>query len=60
VVDRHGPRQVGDEDERALQDRDEDEILACVVLGDLRAELLDPRADLALREIDLPEPRLRD
>jgi hypothetical protein len=53
------PGEVGEEDERALEDGDEDEIAPGVVLCDLRPELLDPGEDLPLGEIDLPETRIR-
>jgi hypothetical protein len=37
VDDRQGPREIGDEDERRLQRRDENRLQAVVVIGDLRA-----------------------
>jgi hypothetical protein len=60
VVDRHRPREVGDEDEGALEDGDEDEIPARIVPRDLGAELVDAGTDLPLGEVDLTEPRLRN
>jgi hypothetical protein len=58
VDDRHGAREIGDEDERRLQRGDEDRLEAVVVRGDLRAELLDARLDLLAREVDLADPRI--
>jgi hypothetical protein len=37
VDDGQGPREIGDEDERRLQRRDENRLQAVVVIGDLRA-----------------------
>jgi hypothetical protein len=59
VVHLDGPGEVGEEDERALEDRDEDEIAPGVVPRDLRPELLDPGKDLPLGKIDLSETRIR-
>ena len=58
VRDRDRPREVACEDEGALQHRDQDEVAGCVVAGDLRAELVDPRADLVPGEIDLAGARI--
>jgi hypothetical protein len=41
VKDRDRAREVGEEDEARLQERHEEEVAVCVVLGDLRAELTD-------------------
>jgi hypothetical protein len=46
VHDRDGAGEVGDEDDSGLQRGDEYRLEAVVVAGDLRAELVDPRADL--------------
>jgi hypothetical protein len=48
--------QVGEEDERALEDGDEDGLAAGVVGGDLRAQLGDASLDLLAGEIDLSDP----
>jgi hypothetical protein len=58
VQDRHGAREIGDEDERRLERGDEDRLEILVVAGDLGAELLDPRGDLLPREVDLADPRI--
>jgi hypothetical protein len=55
VDDRQRARQVGDEDERRLQRRDEDRLEAVVVGGNLGAELLDARLELLPREVDLAD-----
>ena len=39
VRDRNRTREVGEEDEARLQERDEDQVAVGVVRGDLRAEL---------------------
>ena len=52
-------REVGEEDERALEDRDQDGLAARVVGGDLRAELVDAGLELVAGEIDLSDPRVR-
>jgi hypothetical protein len=57
MVDGHGPRKVCEEDERAFEDGDKDEVAAGVVLRDLGPELLDTVEDLLLGEVDLTEPR---
>jgi hypothetical protein len=56
VQDRHGAREVGDEDETRLQRRDEDGLAAGEVARDLGAELPDARGELRPREVDLPDP----
>jgi hypothetical protein len=50
-----GPREVGEEDEGALERRDEQRLAAGVVACDLGAELLDAGRDRLGREEDLPE-----
>jgi hypothetical protein len=56
VQDRQGTRQVCQEDEAAFERRDEERFAAAVVCGDLGPELLDPRLDLARRQVDLADP----
>jgi hypothetical protein len=51
-------RQVGDEDERPAENRDQDEIGACVVPRDRAPELADPGGKLPAREIDLTDARV--
>jgi hypothetical protein len=46
VDDGQGPREIGDEDERRLQRRDENRLQAVVVIGDLRAQLPDTGLNL--------------
>jgi hypothetical protein len=58
VRDGHGPRQVGREHERTLEDGHEDELAALVVARDLGPELADARRDLLPGEIDLARARL--
>jgi len=58
VHDRDRAREVGGEDGGGLQRRDEDRLQTVVVLGDLSAELLDPRPNLLGREVDLPDSRI--
>jgi hypothetical protein len=58
VDDRQCPREVGDEDDRRLQRRDEDRLAALVVTGDLSTKLLDPGRDLLLGEVRLADPRI--
>jgi hypothetical protein len=55
VRDRHGPAEVGDEEQRPLERRDEDRVEPRVVGGDRGAELGDPRADLLLRQVRLAD-----
>jgi hypothetical protein len=47
------PREVGGEEEGALEDRDEDEVAGRVVARDLGPELGDAGRDLLPGEIDL-------
>jgi hypothetical protein len=55
VRDRDRSREVGEEDEARLQERDEEEVAVGVVLCDLRAELADARAQLLRAEEDLAD-----
>jgi hypothetical protein len=56
VVDRHGAREVGDEDDRGLQRGDEDGLEPVVVGADLRAQLPDPGRDLLRGQVDVADP----
>jgi hypothetical protein len=56
---RDRPRQIGQEDERALEDRDEDGLAIRVVGGDLRAQLADTGTELLPGEVDLSDPGIR-
>jgi hypothetical protein len=58
VGDLDRPREVGQEDERAFEDGDEDRLAAGVIGRDLRAQLFDPCLDLVTGEIDLSDPRV--
>ena len=49
------PRKIGDEDERALEDRDEEEVPARVVARDLRSDVGDTGPDLLLGEVDVAD-----
>jgi hypothetical protein len=60
VADRDGAREVGQEDEARLQQRDEQQVAAGVVAGDVRAELTDARLQLLGREKDLAYTRIGD
>jgi hypothetical protein len=51
VRNRNRPREVGDEEQRPVQRRDEDRLGARVVAADLGAELRHSRLDLLGREI---------
>jgi hypothetical protein len=53
VRDRDRAREVGQEDEARLQERDEQQVAAGVLAGDLRAELADAGIQLLRREKDL-------
>ena len=55
VRDRDRAREVGQEDEARLQEGDEEELAALVVLCDLRAELGDTLSQLPCAEEDVPE-----
>jgi hypothetical protein len=56
VVDPDLPRKVGEEDEARLQERDQEQLAARVVAGDLRAELADAGLQLLRREEDVADP----
>jgi hypothetical protein len=58
VGDLDRAREVGEEDERALENGDEDGLAAGVIARDLRPQLDDPCLDLVTREIDLSDPRV--
>jgi hypothetical protein len=58
VGDLDRPREVGQEDERAFEDRDEDGLAVGVIGRDLRSQLLDPCPDLLTGEIDPSDPRV--
>jgi hypothetical protein len=51
-------REVGEEEERSLQRRDEDRVEARIVRRDLRAELRDAALDLLGREVRLADPEV--
>jgi hypothetical protein len=53
VRDRQGAREVGSEDERALEDRYEQRLAALVDPGELRSQLGDAGRDLPLGEVDV-------
>ena len=53
--DGNRPREVGQEDEARLQQRDEQQFAALVVARDLRAELRDAVAQLLCAEEDLAD-----
>jgi hypothetical protein len=57
VGDADGPREIGREDEGALEDGDEKEVAARIVRGDRGAELVDAGCNLAGREVRLAELR---
>jgi hypothetical protein len=59
VRDRDRPREVGQEDEARLQQRDEQQVAVLVVARDLRAELLDAAAQLLRAKKDLADSRVR-
>jgi hypothetical protein len=56
VDDRHGAREIRDEEDGRLERGDQDGLEALVVGGDLGPELFDPRLDLLGREVPLTEP----
>jgi hypothetical protein len=56
VRDRDRAREVGQENEARLQQRDEQQVAAGVVAGDVGAELADARLELLRREEDLAYP----
>jgi hypothetical protein len=53
VGDRDRARKVGQEDEARLQQRNEQQVAAGVLAGDLRAELVDPTSQLVRCEEDV-------
>jgi hypothetical protein len=55
-VDRAG--EIRDEHDRSCEDGHQHEIAARVVRFDLRSERRDALPDLALREVDLADPRI--
>jgi hypothetical protein len=55
VGDRNRAREVGEEDEARLQQRDEQQVALRVVSRDLRSELLDATAKLLGGEEDLAD-----
>jgi hypothetical protein len=60
VGDRDRAREVGQEDEARLQQRDEQQVAAGVLAGDLRAELADARLQLLGREKDIADAGIYD
>jgi hypothetical protein len=58
VVDRQCAREVGQEDDRRPQRRDEDRLAAGVVRGDDGGELLDARVDVLGGEVDVADARV--
>jgi hypothetical protein len=58
VQQRDRPREVGSEEERALERRDENEIEAAVIGGDLSAELGDTPLDLLGGEVCLADAQI--
>ena len=55
VRDRDCAREVGQEDEARLQQRDEQQVATGVLAGDLRAELVDASSQLVRCEKDLAD-----
>jgi hypothetical protein len=60
VRDRDRARQVGQEDDTRLQQRDEQQVTAGVVAGDVRAELTNARLQFLGCEKDLAYTRVGD
>jgi hypothetical protein len=56
VVDPDRARQVGEEDEARLQQREQEQLATFVLAGDLGAELADSRLQLFRREKDVADP----
>jgi hypothetical protein len=56
VVDPDLPREVGQEDEARLQERDQQRLAAFVVPRDLGTQLADARLQLVRREEDVADP----
>ena len=52
AIELDGPQQVGEEEDRAVHDAEEERALSTVIAGDPRAELADAGADLRLGEED--------
>jgi hypothetical protein len=59
VVDPDLAREVGEKDEARLEQRDQQQLAALVLAGDLGAELADPRSQLLRREEDVADPGVR-
>jgi hypothetical protein len=59
VVDPDLAREVGEEDEARLQQRDQEQLAPLVLAGDLGPELADPRLQLLRREEDVADPAVR-
>jgi len=59
VRDRDRAREVGQEDEARLQQRDEQQVAAGVLAGYLRPELVDASSQLVRREKDLADAGIR-
>jgi hypothetical protein len=53
VRDRNRAREVGEEDEARLQQRDEQQVAAFVIASDVGAELADARVEFPGREEDV-------
>jgi hypothetical protein len=58
VRERKRARQIGEEDDARLERADEQRLAARVVPCDVGGELLDARAELTAREVDLADPRI--
>ena len=54
---RNGPGEVGEEDECALEDSDENRLATLVVRGDLGTQFGDACLDLLAGKVDLSDPR---
>jgi hypothetical protein len=54
-MDRHGARQVGQEDDAGLEQADEERLAARVVDRELGADLADPRTDLRGGQVDVAD-----
>jgi hypothetical protein len=59
VLDRDRAREVGEEDEARLQQRDQQQVAALVVARDVGAQLLDAAAQLVRTEEDLADALVR-
>jgi hypothetical protein len=60
VVNRDRAREVGQEDDARLQEREQQQLAALVVAGDLGAELLDAAAQLLGRQEDVADSSVYD